>query len=105
MKTLTKFYALLSLAILLFGCKGGQKSGTGIAMDSITNVPYAVCIWDRASLKESPDDKGKWLASISLGEKCTYLDAEKEDNSGTKPVKYVKIKMDFFSKYYFPKPI
>ncbi|HEY4789156.1 MAG TPA: SH3 domain-containing protein, partial [Bacteroidales bacterium] len=53
----------------------------------------AVCIWDKISLKESPSDKGKWLASLSLGEKCTYLDDSKEDNSGKKPVTYYKVKL------------
>ena len=95
MKTHIKLFALLFLASLIFGCKSGQESGTSSSTDSTENstVSYAVCIWDKASLRDNPEEKGKWLASLSLGEKCTYLDEEKEDNSGTKPVKYYKLKL------------
>jgi hypothetical protein len=93
MKTQIKLYSLLFIATALFGCKGGNGSGTGSASDSSGAEQFAVCIWDKAILKDAPEEKGKYLTSLSLGEKCTYLDDEKEDNSGAKPVKYVKIKL------------
>ena len=93
MKTQTTIYMFIFLASFFVGCKSGHNPSNEIGVDSTGSGTYAVCIWDKASLKETPEDKGKWLASLSLGEKCTYLDEEKEDNSGTKPVKYVKIKL------------
>ena len=73
-------------------CK--SKTPQASAGTTIQDSPaVAVCIWDKVSLKESPSDKGKWLASLSLGEKCTYLDDSKEDNSGKKPVTYYKVKL------------
>ena len=73
-------------------CK--SKTPQASAGATIQDSPaVTVCIWDKVSLKESPSDKGKWLASLSLGEKCTYLDDSKEDNSGKKPVTYYKVKL------------
>lgn len=85
------YLALLLFTVSLsFSCKGKKSDGTISADDDST---YAVCLFDRASLKETPEDKGKWLEAISLGEKCEYLDDTKEDNSGGKTVKYYKIKL------------
>lgn len=87
---------ILVTLVVFFSCKGkeGQSNEDSIAkVEEIKNVTYAVCVFDRASLKESPEEKGKWLEAISLGEKCEYLDDAKEDNSGAKPVKYYKIRL------------
>lgn len=86
------FYTSLTIILVLFSnCK--SKPGIAEAVEGDGEETYAVCIWDRASLKESPDEKGKWLESVSLGEKCEYLGETKEDNSGTKPVQYYKVRL------------
>lgn len=83
------------MASLIFSvaCKGKKTNTDGIVSEVSEDAGYAVCIWDRASLKETPEEKGKWLESLSLGEKCEYLDETKEDNSGTKPVQYYKVRL------------
>lgn len=90
MKNSIYLVLLLLSASLAFSCKGKKSDGTISAEDDST---YVVCLFDRASLKETPEDKGKWLEAISLGEKCEYLDDTKEDSSGGKVVKYYKIKL------------
>lgn len=86
-------FSIAVLAISLFvSCKSKNPQTT--SESTVQDSPaVAVCIWDKVSLKESPADKGKWLASLSLGEKCTYLDDSKEDNSGKKPVTYYKVQL------------
>lgn len=86
------FYSLLTVTLVLFSnCKSKPSAADAVEVDG--EQTYAVCIWDRASLKETPEEKGKWLESLSLGEKCEYLDETKEDNSGTKPVQYYKVRL------------
>jgi hypothetical protein len=89
MKKLLNF--ALAFSLILVSCKG-KKNADG-TIESSDEQSYAVCLWDRASLKEAPEEKGKWLESLSLGEKCEYLDDTKEDNSGAKSVKYYKVKL------------
>jgi hypothetical protein len=86
--------SIMVLAIsLIVGCKSKKSPVTGADSLGLANPDVAVCIWDKVSLKDSPADKGKWLASLNLGEKCTYLDDSKDDDSGKKPVKYYKVKL------------
>lgn len=84
-------FALMAF-VALSACKGKKGSETG--EDSLSQASgNAVCIWDKVSLKESPGADGKWLASISLGEKCNYLDDEKEVANGAKKTKFVKVEL------------
>jgi len=88
------FYLALSLSLfVIINCKNGTKTSEGLTEESSDEAKFAVCIWDRAALKETPEEKGKWLESLSLGEKCEYLDDTKEDNSGSKPMKYYKVRL------------
>ena len=95
MKQLINSLQLLFIAVMLINCSGNKNNpGSGSNGDStVTEANYAVCIWDKTPLKETPDEKGKWLASLSLGEKCTYMDDKKEVNIGTKDVTFYKIKL------------
>lgn len=88
------FYLALSLSlIVIINCKNSTNNSEGLTDESPQEAKFAVCIWDRAALKETPDEKGKWLESISLGEKCEYLDNTKEDNTGSKSTKYYKVRL------------
>lgn len=72
------------------------KSRNGQEPGKETNIEksgVAVCIWDNLPLREAPASDGKWLASVSLGEKCKYLREEKDVVSGEKTVKYVKVEL------------
>jgi hypothetical protein len=87
-------YTLIVILIVcqFSGCRG-KKSDSGSLGSSDSAQVYAVCVWDNVSLKETPAESGKWLASLSLGEKCYYLDDKKEDNTGKKPVTYFKVQL------------
>jgi hypothetical protein len=79
-------------AITFSACKRKNTTvgGEEVAIDQTGN---AVCIWDKVPLKETPANDGKWMASISLGEKCNYLDEEKEVTVGEKKIKYLKVEL------------
>jgi len=97
MKKILNFTLLASLLIFVIISCTGKKGASGpdnSDMDSTgTDELYAVCVWDRTPVRDAADDKGKWLASLNLGEKCTYLDDSKEVTSGTKTVTYYKIQL------------
>lgn len=80
--------AVLCLALLGAGCKknGPQK-------DAFADKSSAVCIWDKTSLQATPEKKGKWLSSIALGEKLTFLEETKEVQEGGKKVSYYKVSL------------
>jgi len=83
---------ICAVIIVLSGCKTKKTTGD----DSVANDSRkgdAVCIWDNISLKESPGKDGKWLASLSLGEKCLYLNSDKEETNGEKKTRYLKIRL------------
>lgn len=82
----------IALGALLFMSSCGSKEENG--KEAVAEKSSAVCIWDKTPLIDKPSHKeGKWQSSISLGEKLTYLDESKEDNSGTKPHTYHKVKL------------
>jgi hypothetical protein len=86
--------ALLACAVLIImsGCKTKKTTGDENAA-SDSRKGDAVCIWDNISLKESPGKDGKWLASVSLGEKCLYMNSDREESNGEKKTKYLKIRL------------
>lgn len=54
------------------GGKEDKKSGS-----------IAICVYDKMSILTKPSRKeGKWVTSLSLGEKVTYLGDEQKDESG-----------------------
>jgi hypothetical protein len=82
-------FALISLA--LFSSCGSKDENAKVATAEESS---AVCIWDKTPLVDKPSHKeGKWLSSISLGEKLKYLDESKEDNSSGKARTYYKVKL------------
>jgi hypothetical protein len=94
MKKIINYALLISLIILLVQCKGNKNAnGAGGDNSDSTKSEFAVCIWDRTPVKDSPDENGKWIASLNLGEKCTFLDDTKDVNNGTKTLTYYKVKL------------
>lgn len=90
----TLFFSFLML-IFLAGC-GDESSNSGgdTGGDTVENSggddgseassgPSAVSVWDGHSLREGPDSKSKWLASVSFGEKMTLLGESKSDDKRT----------------------
>ncbi len=83
---------ILAVLIIVSGCKTKKAPGEEKATND-SPKGAAVCIWDNISLKATPDKDGKWIASISLGEKCTYLNDKKEEVNGEKKTCYLKMKL------------
>lgn len=77
------FAILTCLAFLLSNCSSNPQSNNESASEDTsdaTNAPAkvvfqvdAVCIWDKIAVRKSPDPKGKWITSLSIGETLTYL--------------------------------
>jgi hypothetical protein len=77
----------------LSACKGKKTADANGGELATEQSGQSVCIWDKVSLKETPANDGKWLASISLGEKCNYLGDDKEIKNGDKTTKFVKVEL------------
>lgn len=94
-----KIVFYLTVALGFYSC--GSHSDKTASADSASQVgsassaaqPYAICIWDKASLKETPEEKGKWITSINLGEKVVSLDESQIDEASAKKREYLKIKL------------
>lgn len=64
------------------------------SVDGIPKGATTVCIWDRAVLRSEPSyEKGKWLASIALGEKVTWLGDTQTDSSSGKKLEFHKVRL------------
>lgn len=92
----------ISLAFLMIGCKGKktstpkketitstQTTKTNDKYTTSTNVKTtnnsdAVCILDKLSIRNVPCKKGKWLASMSIGEQITYTGEKVTDSISKK---------------------
>ncbi len=89
MKKIT-IYLFLIISFSAFSCKEKTSQNGG---DNEVTETSAVCVWDRASLREEAGRKGKWMSAISLGEKLTFLKEEKEVEERNKQIKYVKVRL------------
>lgn len=91
-----------ALCIIFSACSENKKSSFYDESDAGTEERKAsstakasnvgVCIWDGIALRETPSDKGKWLSSVSLGEKFTLM-GETEVDAGSNNREYVKVKL------------
>ncbi|MGM0581605.1 MAG: SH3 domain-containing protein [Bacteroidota bacterium] len=92
------YYYVLSCVILAFGllsCSGNEnKESTEQATvqeEAPKNVD-AVSIWDGISVRKEPSSDGKWVSSISLGEKVLMTGKIVVDSSDDNK-EYVEIKL------------
>jgi hypothetical protein len=100
MKKLISFALVLALMTFIAcnskpGDKKGSKDSTSTSKETENkeDQTYGICIWDNVSLKDSPNSKGKWLASISLGEKCVYMNETEKEEVNKRTIEYFKIKL------------
>ena len=100
-KTFILFTLAIS-AVLFFQCssseekekEAGETTSSGeTASENETGTTTAVCIWEKVSVRETPEEKGKWLTSVNLAEKIELLGEEKTDESGSKKREYCKVKL------------
>lgn len=86
-----QLFIIIGIGILLcLYCQKDQKSDTELA--PTVRIP-AVCIWDGAGLRAEPNQNGKWLSSLCLGETMTWLGPAKIDTSSKKPIEYIMVEL------------
>ena len=92
------YYYVLSFAILAFGllsCSGTEtkdKEKQSKVEEEAPKEVDAVSIWDGISVRKEPSSDGKWLSSISLGEKVLMTGKTAVDSSEDNR-EYVEIKL------------
>lgn len=91
MKNLNFLLVAFSL-VLATSCGGGDPKSFSEATSN-PEVQMAVCVWDNVSLKDKPDESGKWLSAISVGETVQFLDETIKDEAAKKPVTYIKVRL------------
>lgn len=82
---------LLSFVCFIIGCGTKTEKPQNVTALFEDVEKEAVSIWDKVPLREDPNEKGKWLTSVSLGEKVVYLDETAVDSAPSRPVTYYKI--------------
>ncbi|WP_299674876.1 SH3 domain-containing protein [uncultured Tenacibaculum sp.] len=96
------FIAVISISLLVVGCKteNGTSKNTTVKTNNNSETEStsvddgsgdAICLLDKLSVRETPTAKGKWITSMSLGEKV-YFTGEKHIDSVTKK-DYFKVKL------------
>ena len=99
--------AIISLSTILVSCgtEGGKKSDKTVEdqlnelknEDAVTEETSddksgdAICLLDKLSVRETPGAKGKWVTSMSLGEKVYYTGESEMDSVSKK--EYYKVKL------------
>ncbi|WP_024740734.1 SH3 domain-containing protein [Tenacibaculum maritimum] len=108
------FIAIMSVAIFITSCdKGNTSKKTSekriekevekedpIDEKKSRKSSAAICLLDRLSVRETPEPKGKWLTSMSLGEKVMLL-GEETTEPKTKKL-YYKVKLSDGKKGWTP---
>lgn len=98
------FIAIVSLSLLATGCKGEGKTSNATnqesnqsevknqeTSDTKSTGDDAICLLDKLSVRETPTAKGKWVTSMSLGEKVAYTGEQHTDSITKKD--YVKVRL------------
>lgn len=93
--------AIVSLTFFFTSCKETGSSetkdvkvaGNDTKQDVKDEIKEAkaICLYDNLSIRDKPSQKGKWLASMSLGETITFTGEEVVDSISKR--KYCKIKL------------
>ncbi|REH45048.1 SH3 domain-containing protein [Tenacibaculum gallaicum] len=91
--------AITLVSTICVGCKDNKKSKNNgetsiieeTAIEKEEKSASAICLLDKLSIRESASAKGKWITSISLGEKVTLTGEETVDSVSKK--EYYKVKL------------
>ncbi|PKH50661.1 hypothetical protein CXF68_08110 [Tenacibaculum sp. Bg11-29] len=94
------FIAIVLVSSLFAACKETGKSNE--SEKNITEkgeqaekvkapTTSAICLLDKLSIRETPSSKGKWITSMSLGEKVAFTGEEITDSKSKK--QYYKVKL------------
>ncbi|MGG8497058.1 SH3 domain-containing protein [Tenacibaculum sp. TC6] len=91
------FIAITMVSVLFTSCKenGGNKNTTEQTSESnekeAKQTNEAICLLEKLSVRETPQANGKWITSMSLGEKVILTGEETTDDASKKL--YYKVKL------------
>ena len=92
------FIAIAAVTFLTVGCKDDKKSSTSTTETTektqeakVETKKEAICLLEKLSVRETPKAKGKWITSMSLGEKITLTGEEVTDAASKKL--YYKVRL------------
>jgi len=100
-KTQSTFFAS-ALLILFWACSGSPEGSNATATTDSTAVETpppvqtsaAVSVWKTAvSVRQEPDPKGKWITSVSLGERFDYLGESQKVSADGKEREWAKVRL------------
>ena len=88
---------IISLAFVFASCKDDKKSSDtkDLKSDEVVvakeevKTGHAICLYDKLSIRDKPSKDGKWMTSMSLGEKVTFTGEEVLDSVSKR--KYCKV--------------
>lgn len=87
----------LLIAAVLTACGSQNNSDNGILVQEEEKgealKTTATCIWKEVSVKDTPSEKGKYLTSVFLGERFTFLEDTASEKVGDKRTLYTKIQL------------
>ena len=107
MRKLQLLVCTFVLPLMFLSCGGNENSGSTnenssngtttseevVSDNSGSSSNQAICMWGTLAIKETPEDKGKYVTNVYLGEKMTLLGETKVDDSSKKKHEYVKVKL------------
>ncbi len=80
MKLKSIFILIFTMSFFYQCSNNGERPAAGRRAHVVKRVP-AVCIIEGASLRDGPSAKAKWMSSIALGERLTWLGISEKDST------------------------
>ena len=90
---MTKLGNVTIIAILLsvmIGVSGCNRKGAPGATAAVKDSKASVCLVDGIAIRETPAKSGKYIATVSMGEKVRWKGGPEKDSSGKE---YIKIEL------------
>ena len=92
--------AITLVSTICVGCKDNKKSKNNgetsiieeTAIEKEEKSASAICLLDKLSIRESASAKGKWITSISLGEKVTLTGEETVDSGALRSRRLIHLR-------------
>lgn len=73
--------------------EGSEVPASAAVPEADEKNDYAVCIWEKAIVRETPEEKGKYVASVNLAEKLNSSGEIMVDEKTSKKREYLKVKL------------
>ncbi len=85
---------LMGAGLVLTSCSpSGRDTTADGAVDSVTQAHTGFCLYKEVSVRETPGDRGKYLATLYLSEEMTPTGDTASGISGNQKVNYTKVRL------------